>query len=158
MAKCVKCKSDPIPAEQSDSCYKCLCRQQDEQITELVKDNESKNAKILEARELIRKQAEQIRQMKIAGKVISQRNAELQSDNKWLKREYAHKEKVIDDVWQKMHYLESREYQECKVFVDHVKNHLSPNQFVVCKICNKTINEIWQQALAAPPQKGDSDE
>ena len=60
MAKCVKCKSAPIPAEQSDSCYKCLCRQQDEQITELVKDNESKNAKILEARELIRKQAEQI--------------------------------------------------------------------------------------------------
>ena len=38
MAKCVKCKSAPIPAEQSDSCYKCLCRQQAEQIEALEKE------------------------------------------------------------------------------------------------------------------------
>ena len=78
---------------------------------------------------------------------------EWEDENQRLKEEYKHKEKVLDDVWQKMHYLESREYQECKVFVDHIKRHLSPNQFVVCKICNKTINEIWHEALAAQPQK-----
>ena len=41
----------------------------------------------------------------------------------------------------------AREYQECKVFVDHIKAHLHPSQFVVCKICNKTINDIWHEAL-----------
>ena len=35
MAKCVKCKSAPIPAEQADSCYKCLYQQQAEQIGKL---------------------------------------------------------------------------------------------------------------------------
>ena len=37
MAKCVKCKSAPIPAEQADSCYKCLCQQQAEQIRKMKK-------------------------------------------------------------------------------------------------------------------------
>ena len=47
--------------------------------------------------------------------------------------------------------LTARDYQECRVFVDHIKAHLNAGQFVVCKICGKTINEIWhEQALKAP--------
>lgn len=32
-----------------------------------------------------------------------------------------------------------------EVFVEHVKNHLDKNQVVVCKICNKTIDEIFEE-------------
>lgn len=31
---------------------------------------------------------------------------------------------------------------ECCMFVNHIQNHLKPNQQVKCKICNETINEI----------------
>ena len=33
-----------------------------------------------------------------------------------------------------------------EVFVEHIQNHLDKNQKVVCKICNKTIDEIYDEA------------
>lgn len=33
-----------------------------------------------------------------------------------------------------------------EVFVEHIKNHLSKDQKVICKICNKTIDEIYEEA------------
>jgi UDP-N-acetylglucosamine:LPS N-acetylglucosamine transferase len=38
---------------------------------------------------------------------------------------------------------------KAQVFVDHIQAHLQRHDFVVCKICGKTINEIWhaEQAL-----------
>ena len=33
------------------------------------------------------------------------------------------------------------------IFVGHIRRHLKPHEFVVCKICGKTINEIFHEEL-----------
>ena len=30
-------------------------------------------------------------------------------------------------------------------FVEHIKNHLKPEEKVVCSICGKTIDEIYEE-------------
>jgi len=62
-------------------------------------------------------------------------------------KEYQQAIEELADLKAEVTRLEAREYQECKVFVDHIKAHLLPSQFVKCKICNKTINDIWHEAL-----------
>ena len=37
------------------------------------------------------------------------------------------------------------EAEASRVFVEHIRRHLKPNQDVVCKICGKTVQEIWVQ-------------
>ena len=34
---------------------------------------------------------------------------------------------------------------EAEIFVNHVQNHLEKDQKVMCKICNKTIDEIVKE-------------
>ena len=34
---------------------------------------------------------------------------------------------------------------KAKVFVDHVQKHLEPGQKVICKICSKNIDEIFEE-------------
>ncbi len=32
-----------------------------------------------------------------------------------------------------------------KIFVQHIQSHLQPTQEVICKICGKTISQIWKE-------------
>lgn len=38
------------------------------------------------------------------------------------------------------------EDEACREFVEHIRGHLNPDQEVICKICGKTIHEIWAQS------------
>lgn len=42
---------------------------------------------------------------------------------------------------------ERKKSEKYKVFHDHIENHLKPNQKVICKICNKNIDEIFEEYL-----------
>lgn len=35
------------------------------------------------------------------------------------------------------------EAEAARVFIEHIRHHLKPNENVICKICNKTVEEIW---------------
>jgi hypothetical protein len=40
-----------------------------------------------------------------------------------------------------------KELEDYEIFVKHIESHLESGQFVICKICGKSINEIVEQAL-----------
>ena len=31
------------------------------------------------------------------------------------------------------------------VFIEHIKKHLAENEVVICKICGKTVEEIYEE-------------
>jgi len=38
------------------------------------------------------------------------------------------------------------------IFVEHIQSHLKPGQEVICKICNKTVGEIYQELKSEKEQ------
>jgi len=41
--------------------------------------------------------------------------------------------------------IEINELNKGNVFIKHIQNHLEQNQEVICKICNKTVDEIYDE-------------
>ena len=43
--------------------------------------------------------------------------------------------------------IDEKQYGKGKndVFVQHVQNHLSDNEVVICKICGKNVNQIYKE-------------
>ena len=33
------------------------------------------------------------------------------------------------------------------VFIEHIKKHLAESESVICKICHKTVEEIWHEYI-----------
>jgi hypothetical protein len=43
--------------------------------------------------------------------------------------------------------IELREFLKCSIFVNHVKSHLKSDEKVICKICNKDIDTIYNERI-----------
>jgi len=43
------------------------------------------------------------------------------------------------------------------IFVEHIQSHLKPGQEVICKICNKTVDEIYQELKSEKEQSNKGD-
>lgn len=33
------------------------------------------------------------------------------------------------------------------VFIEHIQKHLAEGELVICKICNKSVEEIWEEYI-----------
>ena len=50
---------------------------------------------------------------------------------------------IIETAIKKGIQMERDKSNKYKIFYDHIKAHLKPNQEVICKICGKSAKTIW---------------
>lgn len=59
-------------------------------------------------------------------------------------RSYIGQKKLIEAHELLTEFLgDNRPLGRAEIFVNHVKAHLEPDQFVICKICGKSVDEIF---------------
>lgn len=47
---------------------------------------------------------------------------------------------------------ELSESQACYIFVEHIKAHLDKDQYVICKICDRSMHDIVCESVGIPQE------